>query len=325
MAGRPRVLVSRHVYPEALPILEAAAAVDYRDAADGLGVEGLIARLQGCRGLVCQLTDPVPAAVFERCDSLQVVSSVSVGFDHIDLAAAAAADVVVTNTPGVLTEATADQTWALMLAAARRVVEGDRFVRAGRWQTWSIDLLCGVEMHREVLGIVGLGRIGQAVARRARGFGMEVLYTGRRRAPEAVERETGAAFVALAELLERSRFVTLHCPATPETRHLIDAAALRTMRADAILVNTARGSIVDEAALAQALAAGRIAGAALDVFEAEPAVHPDLLGRDDVVLAPHLGSATVATRTAMCMLAAEDCVRVLQGEPPRHPVPLEGR
>lgn len=317
--GRPRILVTGKVYPVAIDLLGGGATVDYHP--EGLGGASLGDLARDCQGILCTLVDRVPAEVFENSAHLRGVTTVSVGFDHIDVAAAKAAGVQVTYTPGVLTEATADQAFALLLGVARKVVVGDRFVRDGSWKSWSIDLLCGAELHGQTLGIVGFGRIGQAVARRARGFGMEVLYAARTRRPADVEESLGARHVSLEELLSSSRFVSLHVPGTSETRGMIGAGQLERMRRDAFLINTARGNVVDETALVDALEWGWIAGAGLDVFEAEPKVHPGLLGREDVVLAPHLGSATVETRQAMCRIAAEDLLAVLAGRKPRHPVP----
>jgi glyoxylate reductase len=242
-------------------------------------------------------------------EQLRVVANVAVGYDNVDLDAARSHRVTITNTPGVLTDATADLAIALMLAITRRLGEGERRIRSGEPWAWSIDFMLGRGLRGKTLGIVGYGEIGRATATRARAFGMEVVYTKR-----SAGRDPGR--VELGELLERSHVVSLHCPLTPETRHLIDAAALARMRGDAYLVNTARGPVVDEAALAAALRDGAIAGAALDVFEREPEVHPDLVALDNVVLIPHLGSATIETRTAMAELAAANAIAVLAGDGP---------
>lgn len=308
---KPRVLVTRHVYGAAIDLLRPWAEVEYRDARDGEGEASLAARLRDKVGVICQLTDPMPATLFAAAPRLRLVANVAVGYDNIDVRAAAARGILVTNTPGVLTETTADFTFALLLAAARRVVEADRFVRAGRWQRWEVDLLCGVDVHGKTLGIVGFGRIGRAVARRAAGFGMHILYAARRPVEAAV-----GDHVPLDELLARADFVSVHVPLTPTTRHLIGAAELRRMPRHAILINTARGAIVDEEALLQALRAGTIAGASLDVFEREPELTAGLTELDNVVLAPHLGSASVETRTRMCTMAAENMVAFLRGERP---------
>lgn len=317
---KPRVLVTRRVYPAAIAVLNEAAAVDYKDTLDVMTEDQLVQRLQHADGLVCQLTDPVTAHVIASAPKLRVISQVAVGHDNIDVAAATARGIVVTNTPDVLTEATADFTWALLLATARRVPEAERFLKAGRWNRWDIDLLAGADVSHRTLGIVGFGRIGRAVARRAAGFGMKVLYASRNPAPAEVERELHAIHVPLDTLLAQSDFVSIHCPLNAETRGMIGIEQLSRMRRSAILVNTSRGPVVDEAALAAALSEKMIAGAGLDVFEREPAVDPDLLALPNVVLTPHIGSATHATRQRMCTLAAENCAAVLTGNRPPNPV-----
>ena len=238
--------------------------------------------------------------------------------NNIDLAAAAARGVWATNTPGVLTDATADLAFGLLLSAARRIPESERFLREGRFDGWAPLLFLGADDAGATLGIVGMGRIGQAMARRARAFGMEIVYAGRSRRPP--EEEQGARFVPLDELLATSDFVSLHCPLTPATHHLLDAKALARMKPGAIVINTARGPVVDEAALVEALRDGHLGGAGLDVFEEEPKVHPGLLALDNVVLTPHTGSATRGTRLRMAEMVCEDVERVLAGQPPLHPV-----
>lgn len=317
---KPRVLVTRRVYPAAIAVLNEAAAVDYKDTLDVMTEDQLVQRLQHADGLVCQLTDPVTARVIASAPRLRVISQVAVGHDNIDVLAATARGIVVTNTPDVLTEATADFTWALLLATARRVPEAERFLRAGRWNRWDIDLLAGADVSHRTLGIVGFGRIGRAVARRALGFGMKVLYASRNPAPPEVEHELRAIHVPLDTLLAQSDFVSIHCPLNAETRGLIGIEQFSRMRRSAILVNTSRGPVVDEAALAAALSEKLIAGAGLDVFEREPAIDPDLLALPNVVLTPHIGSATHATRQRMCTLAAENCAAVLTGNRPPNPV-----
>ncbi|MGE5408599.1 MAG: 2-hydroxyacid dehydrogenase [Syntrophothermus sp.] len=251
---------------------------------------------------------------------LRCVANVAVGFDNVDLAAAAERGVVVTNTPGVLDDATADLTMALLLAAVRRLGEGERLIRAGRRWRWGIDFMLGSDLRGKLLEIVGLGAIGTRVAERARAFGMEIAYRNRHPAPAAAALE--AERLELDELLAASDVVSLHCPLTDETRHLIGARELGLMKPTATLVNTARGPVVDERALAAALAAGEIAAAGLDVYEHEPEVEPALLELENVVLLPHLGSATVETRTAMAELAARNAIAVARGEPALTPVPL---
>jgi lactate dehydrogenase-like 2-hydroxyacid dehydrogenase len=254
--------------------------------------------------LITVVHDPVTERVFAECPDLQMVAQYAVGLDNVDLAAAAAHGVVVTHTPGVLTDATADMTWALLLGAARHVTRADQYVRDGTFERWETTLLLGTELAGKTLGIVGLGRIGAATARRGLGFGMNVVYHNRHRANPTVERQTNAEYVALNELLATSDVVSLHCSLNEDSHHLIDADALAHMKDSAILVNTARGAVVDEEALVEALNNDAIAAAGLDVFEDEPEVHPGLMEQDRVVLTPHLGSAATKTRTRM----AEMCV-----------------
>jgi len=264
--------------------------------------------------LITLLSDRVDRELLESCPRLRIVSNYAVGYDNIDLKCATERAIWVTITPDVLTEATADLTFALLLGVARRLREAERMLRAGEFAGWAPSLLLGKELSGGVLGLVGFGRIGQAVARRARGFGMDVLYTSR----SEVRGDHGAIRVELDELLERSDAVSLHCPLMPETHHLIGRDELRRMRPDAILINTARGPVVDEAALVEALESGIIRGAGLDVFEQEPAVHPGLLARDDVMLLPHIGSATETARRRMAELAVDNVLEALRGERPRY-------
>jgi len=263
--------------------------------------------------LLSVLADPLTERVLDAAPNLQMVAQYAVGVDNIDLTAAEQHDVVVTHTPGVLTDATADQTWALLLAAARHVKAADQYVRDGQFERWETTLLLGTELADKTMGIVGLGRIGAAVARRALGFGMDVVYHNRERANPTVERQTGAQYVDLDELLSTSDVVSLHCPLNDDSYHLIDADALAQMKERSLLVNTARGAVVDEAALVEALETGEIAGAALDVFEEEPDVHPGLLNRDEVVLAPHLGSATTEARTKMAHMCVSSIDAFVNG------------
>jgi lactate dehydrogenase-like 2-hydroxyacid dehydrogenase len=274
----------------------------------------LIDLIGGADALLSVLADPLTDAVFDACPDLKIVAQYAVGIDNIDLEAAEAHDVVVTHTPGVLTDATADMAWALLLAAARHVRAADQYVRDGQFERWETTLLLGTELADKTMGIVGLGRIGAAVARRALGFGMNIVYHNRERANPTVERQTGARYVGLDELLATSDVVSLHCPLNEDSHHLIDAAALARMKETALLVNTARGAVVDEAALVAALEAGDIAGAGLDVFEDEPEVHPGLLDRDRVVLVPHLGSATTKTRREMAQMCVDSLRARFNGE-----------
>jgi glyoxylate reductase len=306
--------------PETEPLVAAGLSVDYRSEDTGCPPDELHRRAAGARALLTVLSDRIDAAALDAAGpQLRVVANCAVGFDNIDLGAAAERDVVVTNTPDVLTEATADLAWALLMATARRVVEGDRLVRSGGWRSPSLILLLGAPVHAKTLGVIGLGKIGGAVARRGRGFSMPILYTNRTPNPEA-EAELGARRVELDELLERSDFVSVNAPLNDDSRHLIDAAALARMKPTAILINAGRGPIVDEAALVEALRAGRIAGAGLDVYEREPELAAGLAELDNVVLMPHVGSATTETRGAMVRLAAENIAAVLAGDEPVTPV-----
>jgi len=313
---KPAVLVTKRVFPEAIELLRRHAEVEYIDSDDGLPPEELLRRSCGKQGIVSQLTDKLTAERLAQFQGVRFIAHVGVGYDNIDVAAATRCGIMVTNTPDVLTDTTADLAFALLLAAARRIVEADHFLRSGQWRRWSIDLLAGHDVHHKTLGIFGMGRIGQAVARRARGFSMRVLYNDTRRAPEAIERELELEFVEKDRLLAESDFVSLHVPLTESTRHLIGAAELAKMKPSAIIVNTSRGPVIDEPALAEALSKGVIAGAGLDVFEEEPKVHPVLLELKNVALAPHIGSASIDTRRKMCMLAAENAVAALEGRRP---------
>jgi glyoxylate reductase len=265
--------------------------------------------------IVCLLATKVDAALLARVPKLRVVSNVAVGYDNIDVAACTERGVVATNTPDVLTEATADLAWALLLAAARRVPEGDRYVRAGQWKKWDWTLFRGADVHGKTIGILGAGRIGQATGHRAVGFSMQVLYTSRQRRL-LFEHTTQARRVDFKTLLRESDFLSVHVPLTKETRHLIGAKEFARMKPGAILINTARGPIVDEAALAKALKSGRLAAAGLDVFEHEPKIHPALLKLENVAILPHVGSATDSTRRKMVETALRNCIAALKGEVP---------
>lgn len=291
----------------------------------GVRSEAFAACAARVRGIVALLTDRIDVSLLDRAPKLAIVANVAVGIDNVDLAACSARNVLVTNTPDVLTEATADLTFGLLIDAARRITEGDRLVRSGRFTGWTPTFLLGTRVFGMKLGIVGFGRIGKAVARRARGFGMHVGYTQRHRAPEGIERALGATYVpSLDELCRTSDAITIHAPLTEETRHLFSRQRLETMRSGSILINTSRGPLIDEAALAHVLERGPLAAAGLDVFEDEPRVHPGLLARENVVLAPHIGSADRPTREAMASTAAANVIRVLQGASPLTPCNLRG-
>jgi glyoxylate reductase len=311
----PRIVVTRELPESALRMLRESGAEVWVSPEDrALTVDELQAAVRGADAVVTMLHDRVDDALLEAAgEGLRVVANVAVGYDNVDVDAARRHGVTITNTSGVLTDATADLAIALLLAITRRLGEGERRIRSRVPWAWSIGFMLGRGLRGKILGIVGYGEIGRATAERARAFGMEVLYTRRSGGDEPGR-------VELGELLERAHAVSLHCPLTPETRHLIDAAALARMRDDAYLVNTARGPIVDEAALAAALRDRVIAGAALDVFEREPEVHAELLELENVVRVPHLGSATIETRTAMAELAAANAIAVLAGEEPPTPV-----
>ncbi len=277
----------------------------------------LLEAASGAEGVLSTVTEKIDGTFMDAAgEGLKVIANMAVGYDNVDVEAAKARGVVVTNTPSVLDETTADVAFMLLLAAARRLGESERVLRAGKWEWWGPKLFMGPDVWGKKLGIVGLGRIGQAVARRARGFDMEILYYNRSRREEA-EEELGASYLELDELLETADFITLHTPLTDETRHLIDAPELERMKPEAVLVNTSRGPVVDEAALADALAEGRIFAAGLDVYEEEPKVHPKLLELENVVLAPHIGSGSIETRGKMAVLAAENLAAVLRGEQPK--------
>ena len=286
----------------------------------GVGSDAFVRDAATFDAIVSLFNDPIDSALLDRAPRLRLVANFAVGYDNVDVSACAARGIVVTNTPGVLTEATADLAFGLLLSTARRITEGDRLVRRGIFQGLTPSFLVGAPVHGTTLALVGLGRIGQAMARRARGFGMCVIYTSRTRAPLDVERSLGVTAVEMDESFARADFVSLHCPLTPETRHLVNAARLAGMKPGAILVNTTRGAVVDEAALAMALAQGPIGGAGLDVYEDEPRVHPALLGLENVVLAPHIGSADRPTREAMARIAVDNVLAVLAGRAALNPV-----
>ena len=316
---KPKVYVTRLLPGGALDRLREECEVDLNTEDRAPSKEEMIEHVRGKDGLLCLLTDKVDSEVMDAAGpNLKVISNYAVGFDNIDVEAATERGIVVTNTPGVLTETTADLAWALLMAVARRIVEADKFTRAGKFKGWSPTLLLGTDVYGKTLGIIGFGRIGRAVARRAKGFDMRVLYYDVERAPEEVERELNAQYVDLETLLKESDYISIHTPLTPETRHMIGERELRMMKPTAYLINTARGPIVDEAALVRALKEGWIKGAALDVFENEPELTPGLAELDNVVLAPHIGSASTETRSKMADMAVDNLLSVLRGERPEN-------
>ena len=315
------VAVTNRLPEPAVALLREAAEVRIDERETAIPRGDLLKLVAGADAVLTLLGDRVDEELLDAAGPrLRCVANVAVGYDNVDVEAAAKRGVVVTNTPGVLDDATADLTMALILAATRRIVEGDRLVRSGRDWNWGMHFMLGTSLQGRTLGIVGLGSIGKWVAQRARAFGMEIAYHQRNPAPAEVEAALGARRLPLDRLLAEADVVSLHCPLTPETHHLIGAAELEAMKPSAVLVNAARGPIVDEAALATALAEGKIAAAGLDVYEHEPKVEPRLLELDNVVLTPHLGSATVETRTAMAELAARNAISVLSGQGPLTPV-----
>lgn len=313
--AKPKVLATRPLFPAAQEILNAACDVDYWTHADRISREELIRRVKDKEGLVCLLTEKVNLDLLREAPKLRIASNVAVGFDNLDVDACTKRGVVATNTPGVLDETTADFAWALMMAVARRIGEGEALARSGNWKGWDLDQLVGTDVWGKTLGIVGFGRIGRAMARRASGFQMRVIYTDAVRAPETAEKEIGAEYKPMNDLLAGADFVSVHVPLLPDTRGLFDGPRFNRMKPTAFFINTSRGPVVDEAALVHALETGRIAGAAIDVFENEPFIHPGLK-RPNVVLAPHLASASIETRTKMACMAAQNVVALFNGQRP---------
>ncbi|HEX2741503.1 MAG TPA: D-glycerate dehydrogenase [Rubrobacter sp.] len=313
-----KVLVTREIPEAGLRLLEDFDLTVLSEAPPER--DELLEAARGAAGVLSTVTEKIDGEFMDAAgEGLKVVANLAVGYDNVDVEAANVRGVIVTNTPGVLDETTADVAFMLLLAAARRLGESERVLRAGKWEWWGPKLFMGPDVWGKKLGIIGLGRIGQAVARRAKGFEMDILYHNRSRKVEA-ERELGARYMDLGELLETADFVTIHTPLTDETQHLIGRAELHKMKSEAVLVNTSRGPVVDEGALADALAEGRIFAAGLDVYEEEPKVHPKLLELENVVLAPHIGSGSIETRNKMAALAAENLAAVLRGEEPKTPV-----
>lgn len=312
--SRPKVFITRRL-PTELAELNAIADLEIWPERQPPSVEILQEKVAAIDGLLCLLTDPIDQALMDTAPNLRVISQMAVGYDNIDVAAATARQIPVGHTPGVLTDATADFTWALLMAAARRVVEADRFTRSGQWQTWEPDLLLGADVAGATLGLIGLGRIGQAVARRARGFDMTILYISRHRLAADHEAELGVQYAELDDLLQQSDFVSLHVPLMEETTHLICDREFDLMQSTAILINTARGAVVNPAALHRALSQGKIAAAAIDVTEPEPILMDSpLLTLENLIIAPHIGSASRQTRKKMADIAIANLIAGLQGK-----------
>jgi glyoxylate reductase len=313
--ARQKVYATHRLFDEARKILDANYDVQYWTDSERPPREEVLRRVKDKDGLICLLTEKVNEDLLRVAPKLRIVANVAVGFDNIDIEACTRRGVVATNTPGVLDETTADFAWALLMAVARRLPEGETLARSGTWKGWNLDQLCGADVWGKTLGIVGFGRIGRAMARRSSGFQMKVLYTDAVHAPEDVEKSLNAEFRDMNTLLGESDFVTIHVPLLPETRGLFDGPKFFRMKPTAFLINTSRGPVVDEAALVAALETNKIAGAALDVFENEPFIHPGLK-RPNVVLTPHEASASVETRSKMAVMAASNVIALFKGQRP---------
>ena len=313
---KPKVLATHGMFAPARKLLEEKFDVDYWTKDERPPRDELLRRIADKDALICLLTEKVNQELLDRASKLRIAATVSVGYDNLDVAACTRRAVAATHTPGVLDDTTADFAFALLMALARRIVEGDLWMRSGTWPGWNLDQLCGGDITGKTLGILGFGRIGRAMAKRARGFDMRILYSDAKRADPSVERDLQARHVELDRLLAESDFVSVHVPLLPETRRLINAGTLSKMKAGAYLINTSRGPVVDEAALAAALEAKKIAGAALDVFENEPMALPALVNRRDVILTPHIASASVETRTKMAVMAVENVIALFDGRRP---------
>jgi glyoxylate reductase len=315
--GKAKVFATHPLFEEARAILDGGCEVEYWAQPERPSNEEILRRVKDKEGLVCLLTDRVGDDLLRVAPKLRIVANVAVGYDNVDVPSCTKRGVVATNTPGVLDETTADFAWALMMAVSRRLIEGDTYARSGSWKGWNLDQFCGTDVWGKTLGIIGFGRIGRALARRAAGFKMHVLYTATKRAPAETEKELNAEYRDLNALLAESDFVSLHVPLNSDTRGLLGAPKFHRMKPTAFVINTARGPVIDEAALVHALEAGKIAGAALDVFEQEPFIHPGLK-RSNVVMAPHMGSASVETRSKMASMAAHNIAALFRGQRPPH-------
>ena len=319
--SKPKILVARAIFPEVIKRLEQHFEVESNQSDEGWSQPELIAHLQGKAGAFTTGSNRIDAGVLAACPDLRICANMAVGYNNFDIDAMTAAGVLATNTPDVLTETTADFGFALLMATARRMTESEHYLRAGQWTKWSFDMFAGSDIHGSTLGILGMGRIGQGIARRgALGFGMKVIYHNRSRLTPALEAECKASYVGKEELLKTADHLVLVLPYSPESHHAIGAAELALMKPTSTLINIARGGIVDDAALAAALRDKHIAAAGLDVFEGEPKVHPDLLTVPNVVLTPHIASATIPTRMAMANLAADNLIAFFAGKPPPAPV-----
>jgi glyoxylate reductase len=314
--SKPKVFATHRLFDPARKLLAAKFDVDYWEQPERPPRAEVLKRVVGAQALVCLLTEKINDELLDAAPGLRIVANVAVGFDNIDVAACTKRKIVASNTPGVLDETTADFAWTLLMCVARRVHEGEKLARSGQWRGWNLDQLCGGDVWGKTLGLLGFGRIGRAVARRASGFNMRVLYNDAIRAPADAEKELRAEFVDRDRLFAEADFISLHVPLMPETRHLMSSASFAKMKPTAYLINTSRGPVIDEAALVAALEAKKIAGAALDVYEREPEIHPGLLHRDDVVLAPHIASASVETRTKMAVMAATNVTALFDGQRP---------
>lgn len=316
---RKKVLVTRALPGDALSQLKEVSDFLIEPPSQHLSRERLLEKIPKADALICLLSETIDQTVIDRAKNLRVISNYAVGYNNIDLEYATQKGIYVTNTPDVLTEATADLAWALMLAAARRVAEGDKMVRAGNFKGWAPDLLLGSEVYGKTLGVIGLGRIGSAVAIRAKGFGMRVLYWSREK-KSSLEKQLNLEYMSLPEILKKADFISINVALTPQTRHLIAQKEFSLMKKNAIIVNTARGPIIDEKALVEALTSGKIEAAGLDVYENEPDIHPKLRELDNVVLAPHIGSGTQETRAKMAQMVVDDVLMALKGQRPLHAI-----
>ena len=314
---KPKILVTREVFDETLAYLAEHCEVESNQTDKPFDAAALAQHLKDKDGVICCLTDRIDAALLTGCGGLKVVANIAVGYNNIEVPACTSRGIMVTNTPGVLDDSTADLAWTLMLATARRLTEAEAYIRAGNWKGWHLKQMLGVDVHHATLGVIGMGRIGQQIVRRAAGFKMRVLYHNRNRLPADVERWLNAEYATKEQLLAQADFVILQVPYSPATHHYIGAAELKQMKPSAILINSTRGGVVDDAALIDALKNGTIRAAGLDVYENEPRLNPGFLELKNVVLAPHVGSSTELTRRAMAMTAAKNAVAVLTGgEPP---------